>query len=64
MKNKSEESCCCHSHMKKHATCMFLVGLAVIANAYWAFTSWAMLIGAIIALTALAKIVMPRRNCK
>ncbi len=55
---------CCEAHKRKKGICMLIVGLIIVANAYWAFASWWMLVGALIALGGLGKAVMPMGKCK
>lgn len=55
-----KKECCC-----KHRGCMMLVlGLLVLANAYWAIVNWAVFIGAVLVLKGLLKLAMPNHVCK
>jgi len=50
-----------HWHKYKGAG-MFVLGLLVLANVYWAHFDWATFIGAILALVGLLKLLMPMKK--
>lgn len=46
--------------MKGKGVMALILGLLILANAYWSIVSWAYFVGIIIALAGLIKIVMPK----
>ena len=54
---KEEMQC----HHKGKGTMMLILGLLVLANAYWNVLDWAMFIGAVLALGGLAKMLMLKK---
>lgn len=56
---KEDVSCQCHHHGK--GTMMLVLGLLVLANAYWNVLDWAMFIGLVLAVGGLAKMLMPKK---
>ncbi len=41
---------------------MLVLGLLILANAYWPFMTWAGFIGGILTLAGFLKLVMPRKK--
>jgi len=58
-------SCCCDiksmTHKKGHGIAKIILGLLIIANAYYATLSWPMFIGLIVVLMGVAKLL---HKCK
>ena len=47
---------------KGKGVAMLVLGLLVVANAYWMFLDWATFIGALLVLGGLLKLVMPHKK--
>jgi len=60
MKDQCSCACACKGCF---GTKMIVLGLIVLANAYWNFLSWATLIGILLILAGIIKFAMPCR-CK
>ena len=46
-------------HMKMWGLKMIILGLLVLANAYWLILDWSLFIGVILIIAGLAKLLMP-----
>jgi len=51
----------CHGMHKKKGAVMLVLGLLILANAYWSIVSWPVFIGIILALAGLGKIIMLKK---
>lgn len=51
---------CAGMHKKKGAM-MLVLGLLILANAYWSVLSWAMFIGWIAVIAGIIKLLMPKK---
>ena len=51
-------------HKKMMAWKMLVLGLLVLANSMWNVVSWANFIGILLAISGLAKLIMPCKCCK
>ena len=52
---KEKECPCCS--MKAHGTMKIVLGLLVLANAYWPTVSWPVFIGAVMVLAGIIKVM-------
>lgn len=50
---------CCAEHKKKKGIMLFVLGILIVANAYWQVFDWAMFIGLIVAIAGIIKLVKP-----
>jgi len=57
----AKEDVNCQCHHKGKGGMMLVLGLLVLANAYWSVLSWAMFIGVVLVLGGLCKMLMPKK---
>ena len=50
-------------HKKMMGCKMLVLGILVLANAYWSVVNWAAFIGIILALGGICKLLMPMDKC-
>jgi len=56
---KEEKEECCHGHMHKGmGGGLVLIGLLVLANAYWSVVTWSTFLGAVLILAGICKMAM------
>ena len=53
---------CCGMHKRAKAFGIIVLGLLVLANAYWPFMSWAGFIGGVLVLAGLWKLAKPQKH--
>jgi uncharacterized membrane protein HdeD (DUF308 family) len=51
-----------HGMHKMKGTGMLILGLLILANAYWGFLTWGAFIGALLFLGGFIKLVMPHKK--
>ena len=49
---------CCEGYHKGKGVMMLILGLLVLANAYWSVVSWSIFIGAVLTLGGICKMTM------
>jgi len=47
------------AHKQKRGAMLLILGILILANAYWSVVGWDIFIGIIIALAGLGKLLMP-----
>ena len=55
---------CCGMHKRAKSFGMVVLGLLVLANAYWPFMSWAGFIGGVLVLAGLWKLAKPKKHSR
>lgn len=63
MPKKIEETKeCCSGIHKKKGIMMFILGLLVLGNAYYAYMRWDIFIGTLLILAGILKLIMPKHH--